>query len=226
MPKQTFFNLPEEKRERFITAAIDEFADNDYENASVSRLCKQVGIAKGSFYQYFADKKELLYYLIELGLQEKQTLLASIELPDPEAKMFDRLRWIFKLQAKFDLQHPRLAEVAYRAIYGDLPFKDEFLDGLREQGQLAYRRLFEEGIADGSIRPDVDIEIGAFMLSSVLSELGRFLPKVLGIDDRKMITRELTEAQWDRANEVFEQLIAMLERGLGKAEGGRRKAEE
>ena len=36
MPKQTFFNLTEEKRRQIIDIAIDEFADNDYAKASIS----------------------------------------------------------------------------------------------------------------------------------------------------------------------------------------------
>ena len=217
MPKQTFLNLPDDKRERFITAAIDEFADNDYANASISRLCKQVGIAKGSFYQYFEDKKELFLYLIDLSMIEKKALLANIKLPDPDAGLFDTLRWMFKLQAQFDLQHPRLAEVGYRAIYRELPFKDEMLEGLRQQGKQGYRQLIERGIADGSVRSDIDLDVATFMLSTVFGELGRYLPTALGIDDRQMITRELSDAQWARANELFEQFIVILERGMGQS---------
>ena len=58
MPKETFFNLPEEKREAILDIVIKEFSDNDYKNVSVSRIVKRAGIAKGSFYQYFEDKKD------------------------------------------------------------------------------------------------------------------------------------------------------------------------
>jgi hypothetical protein len=55
---QTFSNLPEEKRQRILRIAIDEFADNDYDSASVSRIVARAGIAKGSFYQCFVDKDD------------------------------------------------------------------------------------------------------------------------------------------------------------------------
>jgi AcrR family transcriptional regulator len=38
MPKEIFFNLPEEKRERITALAIEEFAENDYDLASISRI--------------------------------------------------------------------------------------------------------------------------------------------------------------------------------------------
>ena len=76
MPKDTFFNLAEEKRNRIISAAISEFAANQYEVASISKIVKQASIAKGSFYQYFEDKKDLYFYIIEVASQKKKAYLS------------------------------------------------------------------------------------------------------------------------------------------------------
>ncbi|NJN44256.1 MAG: TetR family transcriptional regulator, partial [Anaerolineae bacterium] len=43
MPKQTFLNLPEEKRTIIIDAAIDEFAQYGLENASTNRIVANSG---------------------------------------------------------------------------------------------------------------------------------------------------------------------------------------
>ncbi|MRR31852.1 TetR/AcrR family transcriptional regulator [bacterium] len=51
MPKPTFFNLPPEKREKIIDAAVEEFAQNGLENASTNRIVENSGISKGSFYR-------------------------------------------------------------------------------------------------------------------------------------------------------------------------------
>ena len=51
MPSQTFFNLSEEKREAIVKVALDEFSRFDYSSASISRIVRKTGIAKGSFYQ-------------------------------------------------------------------------------------------------------------------------------------------------------------------------------
>ena len=65
MPSTTFFNLPEEKRERLLAAARAEFARTSYEEASVNRIIQAAGIPRGSFYMYFTDKEELFRYLME-----------------------------------------------------------------------------------------------------------------------------------------------------------------
>ena len=218
MPKQTFFNLPPDKRETFLVAAINEFADHDYPTASISRVCKTAGIAKGSFYQYFEDKKDLLLYLIQLGLEEKQALVAGLERPALDSGFFDMLRSTFTLQVGHSLAHPRLAEVAHRAFYGALPFKDEMIEGLKQAGVEAYRGMIQKGMADGSLRPDIDIDAATFVISTVFAELSRYLEKQLGLDNKAMFTRELTEEQWVEAGRHFDGILQLLESGLKQAD--------
>lgn len=68
MPKQTFFNLSEEKRNTILKAAREEFAIRLYEEASISRIIVKAGIPRGSFYQYFEDKEDLFKFILTEGL--------------------------------------------------------------------------------------------------------------------------------------------------------------
>ena len=65
MPSATFYNLPEEKRERLLRAAREEFSRVPYESASVNRIIRSAGIPRGSFYMYFQDKEDLFRYLLK-----------------------------------------------------------------------------------------------------------------------------------------------------------------
>ena len=47
MPKETFLNLPDQKRQMIEDAAIDEFAAWGYDNASITRIVEACQIAKG-----------------------------------------------------------------------------------------------------------------------------------------------------------------------------------
>lgn len=73
MPKQTFFNLSSEKRERLLTAAFWEFSHVPLEEASINAIIQQSDISRGSFYQYFEDKEDLYFYCLEL-LRKDQTV--------------------------------------------------------------------------------------------------------------------------------------------------------
>ena len=41
MPKETFYRLPDEKRERIMAAAEREFLENSFEAASINRIIKE-----------------------------------------------------------------------------------------------------------------------------------------------------------------------------------------
>ena len=64
MPTQTFFRLPEEKRERLTAAAWKEFSTTRFSEASINRIVREAQIPRGSFYQYFEDKEDLFIFLI------------------------------------------------------------------------------------------------------------------------------------------------------------------
>lgn len=64
MPSETFFRLPEEKRQRILDAAWEEFTRVPYADASINRIILRSSIPRGSFYQYFTDKGDLFLCLI------------------------------------------------------------------------------------------------------------------------------------------------------------------
>ncbi len=65
MCTETFLRLPEEKRTRFLNAAWEEFTAARFVDVSVNKIVRRAGIPRGSFYQYFTDKDDLLAYLLE-----------------------------------------------------------------------------------------------------------------------------------------------------------------
>lgn len=70
MPKETFYRLPDEKRERIMAAAEREFLENSFEAASINRIIKEAAIPRGSFYQYFEDKKDIFLYIVSTHKNE------------------------------------------------------------------------------------------------------------------------------------------------------------
>jgi AcrR family transcriptional regulator len=50
---------PSQPMARLLVAARDRFAKDGYAEASVSQICEDAGIAKGSFYLYFPSKHDL-----------------------------------------------------------------------------------------------------------------------------------------------------------------------
>lgn len=215
MPRQTLFNLPEEKRQAVIQAAIEEFADHDYASASVSRIVARAGIAKGSLYQYFEDKKELYLYLLDLAAQQKMAFLQAAQPPDPRTGLFPYLRWMVRVGVQFQLAHPRLSQVAYRAVYGHLPFKDELIHRVKEMSLEYFRQLVKQGIAQGDVDPSVDPELAAFVMNTVSAEFGFFITDLLGVDPERLARGGSDALDMEAVERAYDDLLRILEHGLG-----------
>ncbi len=78
MPKQTFFNLPEDKRQNLIEAAEKEFSQVPLMKASVANIIKMAGIPRGSFYQYFENIEDLYMYLLNKETKKRKEYFISI----------------------------------------------------------------------------------------------------------------------------------------------------
>lgn len=69
MPKETFFNLKEVKKEKIEKALINEFSRVSFQQASISNIVAEAEIPRGSFYQYFEDKEDAIKYIIQKFIQ-------------------------------------------------------------------------------------------------------------------------------------------------------------
>ena len=87
MPTSTFFRLPEEKRARLIEACWDEVSRARFSEVSINRIITAARIPRGSFYQYFEDKDDLIRYLLEDMREYFVSLLRSI-LVETEGDIF------------------------------------------------------------------------------------------------------------------------------------------
>ncbi len=70
MPTDHFFRTSMEKQERVLTAAKKEFSEHAYADTLINRIIKDAGIARGSFYLYFADKEDLFFYIFQKDMVE------------------------------------------------------------------------------------------------------------------------------------------------------------
>ncbi len=70
MAKKTFYNLDKEKKEIIYEKLREFFQEEDLKNINVSNIVKKLGIARGSFYQYFEDLNDCYYTILskETGL--------------------------------------------------------------------------------------------------------------------------------------------------------------
>jgi AcrR family transcriptional regulator len=71
MPKQTFFNLNQNKKDKIIKVSFEEFSRLPFEDVSINVIVKEANISRGSFYQYFEDKSDLYSYTFTEKIKDK-----------------------------------------------------------------------------------------------------------------------------------------------------------
>ncbi len=96
MPSQTFFRLPDNKRERLLNASREEFMQVKFSDASINKIIANAEISRGSFYQYFTDKSDLFEYLLDEVKVRLQSLF-NVCLENSNGDIFDASCLFFDL---------------------------------------------------------------------------------------------------------------------------------
>jgi AcrR family transcriptional regulator len=224
MPKETFFNLPQEKREHITKIAIEEFGSYEFPEVSISRIVARAGIAKGSFYQYFEDKEDLFEYLLDLLVQIKWETF-SLDHPDPQhIGVFRYLRWMAEAGVQFELEHPEIMQVAYRALSRNR-YPQRFQTRIQEEAIAFYKRLVVQGKEQGDIAPEIDDDLGAFVFDSIFSALGQFVGRFI-VERKDQWPDDLVLFEQPEIVRLFDQTMNILEQGLGTSQRVRRRETE
>jgi AcrR family transcriptional regulator len=179
VPKETFLNLPEAKRRAIVEAAVDEFAAYSYEQASVNRIVASAGIAKGSFYQYFEDKKDLYLYLMSLIAEEKVNYLSPVINNPAEHDIFTVIREMYLSGAQFAVERPRYTAIANRLMADrEAPIFQELQVDSRPASFALFQPLIEQAIARGEIRADIDTKMLNYIVASINLSLVEYCSEI------------------------------------------------
>ena len=108
--KETFFNLPPDKKNRVIESALIEFASSGYEKTSLDAVINRAGISKGGLYEYIDSKKDLFTYILTHAYE---SLFNYIMDRNPENGEFpsdplERTRSISSIAVDFYIQSPQI----------------------------------------------------------------------------------------------------------------------
>ncbi|QHT47822.1 TetR/AcrR family transcriptional regulator [Bacillus sp. SB49] len=151
MPKQTFFNLPEEKQEALMKAARAEFSRAPLHDSSISNIIKGCGVSRGSFYQYFEDKEDVFFYLLKQHSKERQALFISY-LQQTEGNIFEAMTNLFhQTLDEFEEEENRLF---FKHVFLNMNHKvqNTFTNGETRDRFLTYlndiRQYIDESLLD------------------------------------------------------------------------------
>lgn len=171
MPKQTFLNLPEERQKTFIDTALREFTVNNYDDASISSVLKELGMAKGSFYQYFENKRDLFDYLMKISFETKTKYVLSVKRENYD-NFWDYTIAMYEHGLGFDRNHPRMSNFAYCLTENlNSPTVRELFISWQHQGMEIIKSIVKAEMDSGHFRDDIPLNAAAMFFMNLGKQL-------------------------------------------------------
>jgi AcrR family transcriptional regulator len=203
MPKETFLNLPQEKKEKIFKEAIKEFGKEGYEKGNIGSIAKEAGIAKGSLYQYFQDKKGLYMYCVKesysISMKYASSKIENLEEINIIDLFYDGFKdtWIF-LKEEHEV-YLFLLTLTYENKH---TIKDEALAYILAQGRTFMRNLIDINKEKGYIKKDVSTESILVFIEGISSRMKEYMRDFaeenhknsydMKFDDYENFTKEIT----------------------------------
>lgn len=140
---------PSDKRERILTAAIDCFSTQSFQDVKLDRVAEQAGVAKGTIYLYFRSKEDLF---CECLLHDHDSIYRRAEaIIAGKGRAAARLQKLVGLQAEaFARKGPMIQQMIQMGP--TFPLKSEVITRVHEHLRRVVdinSRLFREGIESG-----------------------------------------------------------------------------
>jgi AcrR family transcriptional regulator len=190
MPTVTWARLDGDRRRAVLAAAEDEFAAHGFSGGSLNVIARRAGVAKGSLFQYFADKRDLYAYVTDQASQRVRIYMeAQIDHLDAHRPFFEFLTDLLDAWVAYFADNPR-----ERALHAAASFEVD-TDARVSVRAVVHRHYLEvlrplvrDAQVRGDLRGDADTDMLLSLLLMILPHLAlapyvRGLDPLLGLDE-------------------------------------------
>lgn len=159
-----------DKREAVLRAAAQLFNEKGFHATSLDEVAERLNVTKPTLYYYVKNKDEILFDCVHAGLDMVRSGIA--EAAQSGGTALDKLRACMRAYA--DVVTLDFGMCVIRVGEDPLPAEGRRkLRQLKSQIDLEFRKLIEQGIAEGSIAP-CNAKLAAFTLAGAISWIGRW----------------------------------------------------
>ncbi|HOP05871.1 MAG TPA: TetR/AcrR family transcriptional regulator [candidate division Zixibacteria bacterium] len=168
----TFRRLTPDKKSRVYRTALKLFAEFGYDGLSVDQFCREAGISKGSFFQYFPSKSHLLEFTVLMFDDYLGRWMQSLRQAETAALARDRIRYLCNaliVNSRLYRDEEQFYLFVTRALYHSAVA----LEGVDIERHFSdyVNDIIIRGEQTGEIRSDADAELTAHLVELVVSAL-------------------------------------------------------
>lgn len=143
--------IQSDTRKALLDAAIRAFANSGYERAKVDEISKDAGFAKGTIYNYFASKRDLMLALIKVISNDHYDFIAMQVLETDDISL--RLQRFFEAGFTWVVEHPAQARILITTLNSaDRELKTAMYNGYAPMFALVHAQILDPGIRSGDFR--------------------------------------------------------------------------
>lgn len=183
MPTVTWSRVDPVRRAAVVEAAEAEFAAHGFSRGSLNVIARRAGVAKGSLFQYFADKRDLYAFIADVGSQRVRSYMEGrIRALDPGRPFFEFLTDLLDDWVAYFADHPRERSLHAAASFEvDTDARISVRTVIHRHYLEVLRPLVHDARARGDLRADSDTEALLSLLLMVFPHLA-LAPFVRGVD--------------------------------------------
>src|ERR1700749_2467861 len=190
MPTVTWARVDAARRAAIEEAAEAEFGAHGFSGGSLNVIARRAGVAKGSLFQYFADKRDLYAFIADIASQRVRAYMEDrIRELDPSRPFFDFLTdWLDAWVAYF-AEHPhKRALHAAATLEIDAEARVSGQNVIHRHYLEVLRPLVRDAHGRGDLRAESDTDAVMSLLLLIFPHLAlapymRGLDPVLGLDE-------------------------------------------
>ncbi|MDD7793337.1 TetR/AcrR family transcriptional regulator [Clostridium sp. 'White wine YQ'] len=155
---EKFKNLPKEKQDVIINAALKAFGTNGYKKTSVSDVASAAGISKAMVFHYFGTKKALYLYLLELcGTIITNEVINRFD--NSVTDFFERIKMATEIELSAMKQYPPIPTFLTSMYFEeDDEVKDVIKAGIA-QGEGFREKIAFDGMDVSKFKDTIDLKI-------------------------------------------------------------------
>lgn len=211
MPKDTFFNLNEEKQENVMRTAIHEFSSQGFEKGNIGVIARNAGVAKGSMYQYFENKHELFLYCVKWAIELLMKKYSKhITVPKEETDIFDYLYESSK-NTILQLREEREMAVFIQDVFLG-KYKDQMDDSMKymlEYTEQYTMELIRQGKKSGSIRNDIDDKLLCLFITGASFKIKEYI-----MNRARVLGEDIMDEPFEAYEKEVKTLIELIKYGM------------
>ncbi len=173
MPTVTWVRVDPARRAAVIEAAEAEFAAHGFSRGSLNVIARRAGVAKGSLFQYFADKRDLYAFIADIASQRVRFYMEGrIRALDSSRPFFEFLTDLLDDWVGYFADHPRERALHAAASFEvDTDARISVRTVIHRHYLEVLRPLVRDARARGDLRADSDTDALLSLLLMVFPHL-------------------------------------------------------